>query len=176
MKRLSLHLVFALACLLPSRGLAGSFTLTPTRVDLDGRRATALLQIQNQGDGQVVVQLSAKDWTQDDAATDRLEPTGELVVFPKMLTLAAGEQRGVRVGFPGPAPKDRERAFRLYAEELPIPGAAESDLRMALSLSVPVFVHPAKEILATSIDGVSLAEGSLSVTVKNAGNTHVLVP
>jgi fimbrial chaperone protein len=176
MQRLGFFLLGVLACLLPARGLAGSFTVTPTRVVLDAHRSTALLQIHNEGADPVVIQLSGMDWTQDQAGADRLQPTGDLVIFPKMLSLAPGEQRVVRLGFPNAAPPDRERAFRLYAEELPVSGPGQTDLRMALSLSVPVFVRPGKEIRDTAIDGLGLAGGRLLVQIRNSGNAHILVP
>ncbi len=42
-------------------------------------------------------------------------------------------------------------------------------------MGVPIFVSPAKPVAAGAVDGMTLAKGKLTFTVKNTGNVYFLV-
>ena len=153
---------------------AGAFKVLPLGLTLEGDRGSAALRLINSGDAPVTVQVEAMAWTQDEQGADRYAPTDELIYFPRLLTLEAGGEGGVRVAYQGPPVMARERAYRLYAEEVPEPGGQR--LRMALRLGVPVFVRPTRSgPTRWHLRRVELRPGHVRVWVENAGGRHVRI-
>jgi fimbrial chaperone protein len=104
-------------------------------------------------------------------------------VFPAQVVLQPGQVQTVRVQYVGVAALDRERAFRLIAEQLPIDvGQAPQNggrMRLLVKYVASVYVVPAnvKAVLAVT-DTRLVSEGSarwLQVTVNNEGNTRKIL-
>ena len=127
---------------LPLMAVAGSLRVGPTRLDLSPGHPVAVLEVQNTGDAATLAQLDTFAWTQAGAG-DLLEPTTDLVTTPLVLNLAPGETRYVRVGLRERTRLPAERSYRLFVREVAPTFLAESGLRFALRVGVPVFVLPA---------------------------------
>jgi len=155
--------------------MAGSFRAVPIKVNMSARVKTAVLKVTNDGAEKVTVQITAKEWSQDENGRDVYAKTKDIIYFPKMADIKAGEERIIRLGYKG-RPSAHEKTYRLFVEELPVtePGEAMA-LKFALRLSIPIFITPLKETANSSIDGVELKEGHVLVRVKNSGNTHLIV-
>jgi fimbrial chaperone protein len=166
----TLGLLFA-----PFPASAGSFEIVPIPLVLEAGAKIAVLNVTNNGDEKVTIQGEAMEWTQDENGLDRYAPAKEIVFFPRIFTLEKGEEKAVRVGYQGEPARTREKTYRLVLRELPAPRSVEHVIRMALTLSVPVFVKPPTEVLDSAIEKAWVAEGTLWVKVRNQGNTHVLV-
>ena len=167
------HAAFLL--FLPSLVFAGSFRVVPIKLYLDARSKTEVLKILNEGDKKVTVQLNAKGWSQDETGKDVYEEKKDIVFFPKITDIEKGEERIVRVGYQGKTAASVEKTYRLFLAELPVVKPGELALKFALRLSIPIFVKPQKEIKEWAIDGLKLSEKTLTVKVKNSGNTHISV-
>ena len=63
----------------PAPALAGTFSISPLRVELSSRVQTGALKISNQEETPVVVQAEAVLWEQTDGS-DRLTPTRDVLV------------------------------------------------------------------------------------------------
>jgi fimbrial chaperone protein len=115
-------------------------------------------------------------WRQDAEGRDEYNATKELVFFPKIFSMAANEERIVRIGYEGEWPL-REKTYRLYLQELPVSQPGETALKMVLRLGIPVFIKPVKETQesAIEIERVALFGAQLLVRVKNNGNSHAMV-
>jgi fimbrial chaperone protein len=74
-------LLLAACSLLPVTVSAGSFSVSPIRIELSSAQRSAVLTIRNGGDQPVVVQAQLVDWSQADNE-DRLEPTNDLIASP----------------------------------------------------------------------------------------------
>jgi fimbrial chaperone protein len=166
------------ACLiaLSPAASAGTFSISPLRVDLAGSTTTAALTVRNDDSTPVVVQAEGKAWSQPDGE-DVLAASRDLIVSPAVFTLAPGAQQLVRVALrrtPDPA---RELAYRLIVQEVPQAKAPEfNGLRMALRLSVPVFVAPGHPgAAALNWTAHHDADGALVVTARNDGAAHARV-
>jgi fimbrial chaperone protein len=156
--------------------LAGTFSISPLRVELSSRDQTGAVTIRNQEAVPVVVQAETMLWEQDDGQ-DRLTPTREILVSPPVFTLPANGSQLVRVALRRPADAERELSYRLLLTEVPQQGNPDvSQLSVALRLSLPIFVAPASlsrprlEWSATRGD-----DGRVTVTARNAGNAHARV-
>lgn len=138
------RLAFPLACLLAASlpaapAAAGSMEVVPVRVQLSPGTRVATLNVRNRGEGELVAQLSAHAWTQENGG-DRLDPTTAVAVVPGMVRLAPGAEQVVRVGLMAQTDATRESTFRVLVREIPPP--QQSGIGMALQISLPVFVGP----------------------------------
>jgi fimbrial chaperone protein len=145
------------------------------RVFLDPGRTTQSIELRNESGAPLPLQLRAYRWTQDTRGRDLYEPTEELIFFPRMMTLAPGEQRLVRIGVRGMAPEG-EHTYRLYLEELPDPATVPAEgLRTVLRIGVPVFRRPSSLEFSGDVNGLGLEGCSVSFKVSNHGNTHLML-
>jgi fimbrial chaperone protein len=68
-----------------------------------------------------------------------------------------------------------EQTYRLFLEELPVIKPGGATLKFALTMGVPIFIEPVKEIKKSSIERLSFSKGILNVRIKNNGNRHFIV-
>jgi fimbrial chaperone protein len=170
-------LFFIVFCLLltPSRSAAGSFKVSPVKINLNSRTKTTVINITNNSNENVTVQLEAKEWSQNETGTDTYQETEDIVFFPKIVTIEKRGERIIRVGYQSKTKATAEKTYRLFIEELPITAQSETALKLALTLAVPIFISPLKEIKKPSIENIKFSQGALSVKIKNSGNTHFIV-
>lgn len=164
-----------LVSLFPSLASAGNFGVTPIRLDLGRDARTGAVTVTNDSpDAPLNLQVRVLEWTQDAEGKDRYAESKDLTYFPRILTLPPKEKHLVRAGIRVP-PKDRERAYRLFIEEIPDLRKAEgkgSQVAIAVRFGVPVFVKPLTEAVEGAIEDVRVAGGKVDVSVRNSGNVH----
>lgn len=169
-------LVFAAAALAGRSADAGTFQVSPVRIELGSGAPSGALTVRNDGQDSVVVQMSVLKWTQAGNA-DRYEPTIEALVTPPIATIPPGAEQLVRVGLRRAPDPRQEIAYRLYVQEVPPPPQPGfSGLQMALRIGVPVFVAPLLPADRSLAWKARLADdGSLLVSVTNAGTANAQV-
>ncbi len=163
--------------------MASQVSIVPTGLSLNATKSTDLITLHNDGSTAVSMQLSAYRWDQTPAGTAKLTPTDDVVFFPSIVTVAAKEDRIVRVGAMVPFGAT-EKCYRLIAEELPPPrfqapapgGPQKVETRVVVltRMSIPIFLSPPSQVHQESLEGLSVQNGRLSFRIKNTGNTHVL--
>jgi fimbrial chaperone protein len=155
---------------------AGPFEVSPVYIQLDRSNPREVVTIHNKGQGDLTVQVMGDRWAQDAEGRDYLEPTEDLVFFPRILKVPAGEERTVRLVLQVPPTGPGERTYRLHLRELPVSKPGTSILaRVALQISLPVFVPPANAKGVPQILEAELKEGNLLLRIRNSGNIHILV-
>ncbi len=166
--------VLGAACAGPA--LAGSFGVSPVRLTLAAGRGAVALTVRNTGPEACVIQLDLQAWSQRDGV-DVLEPTRELLANPPLFALAPGGVQIVRVGLRGRAPDaQRELAYRLLLKEVPQPATpSDKGLRMALNVSLPVFVLPIAPAAPDLHWSARRTDGPhrTALAAVNSGNAHV---
>lgn len=162
---------------LPStQALAGTFAISPLRVELSSQAQTSALTLRNQDESPVVVQAEVLLWEQS-GGEDRLTPTRDVLVSPAVFTLPGNGSQLVRVALRRPVDDRNELSYRLILTE--VPQQADPDftgLNMALRLSLPVFVaptSPAEALLEWSIGRD--ADGAVLLSARNTGNAHTRI-
>ena len=155
---------------------ASDFYVHPIRIVLGAQTPSVLLTIQNTASDPLRFQLNVFTWEQTPAGELILAPTRDIIFFPKLLTLAPGEQRIVRVGTAAPA-SPVEKAYRLFVEELP-PFESEGQssagtVRVRARVGLPIFVPPANGRPAPRLAGTVVRRGHLSFELQNPGTVHV---
>jgi fimbrial chaperone protein len=156
--------------------LAAGLNVSPVQVRLTPEESKALITLRNDGGAETRFQVSAMAWDEDAVKGMVLTPTQDVVFFPAMFALKAGESRNVRVGVTvpfGPV----ERTFRVFIEELPPPEkpSTTSSVRVLTRVGIPVFVAPVKALNDVKLSPLGLAGGRASIDVRNAGNEHFRV-
>jgi fimbrial chaperone protein len=175
--RHSIAAIAGLGALLASPGAgAGTFTISPLRVDFSATMGTAALTVRNEEAAPVVVQAEGFSWSQPEGE-DALEATRDLLVSPAVFTLPPGGSQLIRVALRRAPDATRELSYRMVLQE--VPQAASPDftgLQVALRLSIPVFVSP----LAASAPVLGWSthrddDGSIRLTALNTGSAHVRI-
>jgi len=157
--------------------VAGTFSISPIRVDLSAQQRTEALTVRNEAsDKEVVVQAQAFEWSQKDGQ-DVLTATHDVIVTPPVFTLAPNAQQIVRVAMRRTPDAKRELSYRLILQEVP-PEAPKNftGLQVALRLSLPIFFAPqSKAAPELTWSSAWQADGSLQVNAKNSGNAHLQI-
>jgi fimbrial chaperone protein len=154
--------------------LASSFNIAPIRVELAGGRRTEALTLRNADESPVVVQVHVVAWSQKDGV-DQFDATHEMLVTPPVLQIPGNAEQIVRVALRGQPDRSQELAYRVVFEEVPQAAPAGfTGLRVALRLSVPIFIAPAvgKAHAELSWELRALPDGQLEVAATNHGSAH----
>jgi fimbrial chaperone protein len=160
----------------PAQVRAGTFSISPLRVELASSVQTGVLTIRNQEATQVVVQAEAVLWEQVDGQ-DRLTATRDVIVSPAVFTMPGNGSQLVRVALRRPAEAQRELSYRLILTEVPQQASPDfTGLNLALRLSLPIFVSPAAAA-GPRLEWSSArdAGGAIAITARNTGNAHARV-
>jgi fimbrial chaperone protein len=157
--------------------IASNFTVTPTEIDLSASATSALVTLRNGSKSPLRFEVTLFSWSEDEHGKMALTPSSDVTFFPKLVELAGGASRNIRVGINAGTARDVEQTFRLFIEELPDQSAPASANAVALrtKIGIPVFVRPAKPSRSAVVDGVSVEQGKVLVRVRNTGNLHVSV-
>ena len=166
---------FLFLLLLPGAAWSGDWRVTPIRLDLGRDAKSGAVTVANDADDRLQVQMKAFEWTQDAEGKDRYEETGEILFFPRLMILEPKEEKILRAGIRVPAAA-KEKAFRLFIEEIPGPRKAEgANVAVAIRFGVPIFVKPLKEEARGEVGPMTMSAGALLVPVNNTGNVHFVV-
>jgi fimbrial chaperone protein len=168
-------LLTIVAAALPVRWAAASpLDVNPVRVDLGADQPSTVVTVRNPGDAETSYQLKARAWGQSPAGEMELADTGDIVFFPRLLTLAPGASRKIRVGLaPGVAASSRERSYRLFIEELPAARtAAKPGMSVLVTVGLPVFLAPVHAVAGAEVAGLAVERGRVAFALRATGSVH----
>jgi fimbrial chaperone protein len=153
---------------------AGSFSVNPVRVTLSAKQPVAAITVRNGGTEPAVIQLETSAWSQEQGQ-DVLTPSGDVLATPPIFTIAPGKAQILRIGLRRPATSSAEITYRLVLREVPS-SVQTQGLRVALVISMPVFVVPATTVApALEWRATPTADGRIRVHATNKGNAHVQI-
>src|SRR6478609_1480492 len=176
MRSAFISLAIVALLLAPDAAARSNFTVTPTEVDLSTSAASALVTLRNGSKGPLRFEVTLFSWSEDEHGQMTLNPSSEVTFFPKLVELAAGASRNIRIGINAGMTRDVEQSFRLFIEELPDQSAPKGNaVALRTKIGIPVFVRPAKPTRTAVIDGVSIENGKVLTRVRNTGNLHINV-
>lgn len=163
-------LCLGLALLAPI-ALATGFQISPTIAEVAPGTRVASFELRNPGDEAVTIQVDALAWTQSIEGGDALAPASDVVVVPRVATLAPHGSQLVRIAVQGEVA--RERAYRLRLREVPPPPPPGfMGVRTLVEQLVPVFFQ------TDATDAVEwharlASTGELLLATHNAGGRHL---
>ena len=179
---LALHMLGMVALLLSvlldtmRESHAADFAVSPMTLELARGARSGEIQVRNLDQQPIRFQIRGADWTQDENGKNVYTDSQSLIWFPRAVELAPGESRIIRVGVRA-TPARQEQAYTVFLEEVPISGpqaekAQGAQIRLVLSVSVPVFVPPAKPRAGAAVTAAELRRGALTALIANDGNQH----
>ena len=170
------RLAFLCGVAVAGSATAGTFSIAPIRVELNGLQRTAVLTVHNDEDAPMVVQATTLAWSQP-GGEEHTEVTRDILVTPPVFTLPPKGEQVVRVALRSAPDATRELDYRLLLAEVPgPPEQGFTGLRLALRLSLPVFVGPAKAASAQVAWSARRAgDGKLVLVARNTGGSHLQV-
>jgi fimbrial chaperone protein len=156
---------------------ASTFNIAPIRAELGVGHRTEALTLTNVEDEPVVVDVRVVAWSQRNGQ-EQLDETRELLVTPPVLQIPAKGEQIIRVALRREADPAQELTYRVIFDEVPQAApVAFNGLRVALRLSVPVFVAPSRGRAAPNVawDAHALADGGLEIAATNRGTGHLQI-
>ena len=161
---------------IPGLVSAGSFSVTPLRVELSKSEPTRIINLQNLDPRPVTVQLQILAWSHRDG-TDHFIPTRDVIVNPQIFHLKANSLQIVRAGLIRKADTDEELSYRLFIEEIPEPPTADfKGAQLALKISLPVFVASEKNAKPNlEFHSMLQNDGNLKMKIVNTGKAHTQI-
>jgi fimbrial chaperone protein len=150
---------------------AGSFGISPVRVDLSAKRPNGSVQVTNNGQVPVTVQVHAARWAMK-GAENAYSETADFIVNPPVFAIQPGRTQLVRIGLRTANPAAVERSYRLILEEVPKPGESGM-IAIVLNVSLPVFIQPGTPA-APKLQWRALRKdgNSFQLAVTNNGSAH----
>jgi fimbrial chaperone protein len=155
---------------------AADFSVSPMILEFERGVRSGEIQVRNLDQQPIRFQVRGADWSQDGSGQNVYADSRSLIWFPRALELAPGESRIIRVGVRA-TPATKEQAYTLFLQEVALGGAPTgkaggAQIRLLLSISVPVFIPPVKPEPGGAIESAELRGGRLNVVVANGGNRH----
>ena len=162
------YLVLLLLLWMPYLAHAGSFSVTPLRVELSKLQTTRIINLKNLEDKPVTVQLQLMAWSHKDGV-DKLMPTRDVIVTPQVFHLKANGLQIIRAGLLRKPDSEEELSYRLIIEEIPAPPSADfKGAQLAIKITLPVFITPEKiSIPKLEFHTFVESDGKLKVRIAN---------
>jgi len=157
--------------------LAASFSVTPVRIYMKAQDRAVAVTITNESEMPVVLQADLYTWSQKPDGSDELALTEDLVLSPPIIKLGPKARQVVRLARLKPADAGRQLTYRMIMREIPEATAPKDNIqvRIALALSMPVFITPAPARRAMACEA-SRGEGQmLNVGCANNGSAYAQV-
>lgn len=139
------HCVAGLALLGSSvAALGATFSVSPVRIYLQARERATAITVDNEGDGEVVLQGEVFQWTQKADGTDVLTPTDDLILAPPILKVAPKSRQVLRLANLKPVPPGEQLTYRIIVREVPEAAVPKEgvQIKVSLAFSLPIFITP----------------------------------
>lgn len=154
---------------LTSPAAAQSLTVMPVVINMQPGQLAATISISGQGGAETSYQVRAFAWSEKGDA-EQLDPTGDVLLSPPLGVIPANATQVVRIVIRKP-PKDRESVYRLLLDQIP-PPSAPGTVRIALRLSLPIFVEPTNRVTPHIDWHVERDANGISLVAVNNGTRH----
>jgi fimbrial chaperone protein len=161
---------------LPNFVHAGSFSVSPLRIELSKSESTRIINLQNLESRPVTVQLYVMAWSHKDG-NDQYTPTRDVIVTPQVFHLRANGLQIIRAGLLRKPDVNEELSYRLFMEEIPEPPTADfKGVQLALKISLPIFVAPEKASPPSLNFYTEIQEdGKIKIKIVNASQIHTQI-
>jgi P pilus assembly chaperone PapD len=177
--------ILASACAIAAFAAAQAFcfTLEPMSALLapSGARSIATFRIKNDGESRVAVRLRALTRVVTPDGKEENSPADELfAIYPSRVLVEAGASASIKMQWKGPPSVEKERCFRLVAEELALDAnpAQSSGIRMIFRYVASIYVGDEgfrSELVVKASGSEEGPDGpGILVELENRGSRHVV--
>lgn len=153
--------------------LAASLQIAPVSIEIPAPGAAGIVSLRNESTRPLSAQVRVFRWSQINGE-EKLEPTGDVVSSPPLVTLPSQQNYAVRVVRTSRQPVGPQESYRLFIDELPDPSRQKSGaVTLVLRYSVPVF-FTSPDITAPKIEWRVERRGTKVVPLAtNLGERHL---
>jgi fimbrial chaperone protein len=174
--RLHFGCIISLLLLVAESTHAGSFSVSPTRIELSPGQRTAVITVRNADTSPLTVQTQLVAWTQE-TGEETYTDTRDILATPPVFTIPPNGEQVVRVALRKEPDATLETAYRVFLQEIPGARTTEGNsLNIALRVGVPLFVSPVQKAVG-KLEWLARPQpdGKLHVEAMNNGTAHVQV-
>lgn len=183
------HAVIATALAVTSSFSAYAYDVKPMVVQLasSGPQSTTTMVITNTHEVPIAIELHAFRREQNPDGTDKLtKDEADLIMTPPQMVIAPKSSQSVRVRWIGSPEIDREKAYRIITDQLPIDFKKEkradftADLKVKYRYEVALYIEPknpkplAKMASAKMVKGPK-GEDLLEVAISSEGSARAIL-
>ena len=166
---------------------ASAFRFIPFIAEFEpsGSGANRTYTVENTSEDRIAVEVSVHKRGMNLDGTDRLQDADDdFIVYPTQVVLEPHRKQAIRVQFIGDPAPDRELAYRIIAEQLPVELDAEpepgANVRILVRYVGSIYVRPkqaAYEVVLERAGSETLENGSrgLAITLHNKGTAHAIL-
>ena len=155
------------------RACGGAYSVDPVRIALSARAPLVSMTVRNTGAEPSVLQVETVSWSQSTGRVT-LEPTRDVLATPPLFTIPPGGTQLIRLGLRRPADPQRELTYRVILHEVLAPAPDTQGMRVALDVSIPIFVTPLVPGAPSLQWHLSRGNpGELHLDVANSGTAHI---
>ncbi|WP_458071124.1 fimbrial biogenesis chaperone [Rhodanobacter sp. BL-MT-08] len=155
---------------------AATFSINPTRVELDAKHRADIITVYNSSDAALRLQVRSMRWQMQADGKWKLDPSDDLIVTPELVEVAPGKSVELRVGSLQVVDAT-EASYRLLLNELPglanDPSAKTGQIRVLTEINLPVFIEPEHAERKPVIRTGSVDHGLLTIGIGNDGNQRL---
>jgi fimbrial chaperone protein len=155
---------------------ASTFSIAPVRIELSQVKRTEVLTVRNEENSPVVLQATVHTWSQSNGQ-DQLTDTRDILSTPPVFTLTAKSEQIIRVAMRNAIDSKQERSYRLILQEvLPDAPPGFTGLRVALKMSLPIFIAPANTTRSVVAWQARRTDAThVEIAAQNDGDAHLQV-
>lgn len=145
-----------------------------------GKDATQNFVIENTGEKILAVKISAKLRGFDKTGKELREDTKDLTIYPPQFTVDPGKKRLVRVSYVGENKLEKESAYRLIVQQLPVEfkdgkqkiSSETVNINFLLRYLASIYITPPEVHAKIEVEDLKISANEISFTLHNSGGAH----
>ena len=162
--------------------IISAFTFSPIVKDFEssGNGRIQTFRIKNESDDPIAVQINMLTRNMSSIGEEINRDASDLfVAYPHQLILQPDDSQSIRVQWNGPDNLEKEEAFRIVAEQLPISFNNENTNKGQLNIVYKyvgsVYVLPSDLYSDLELESITAYADRLTVRIKNNGISHTII-
>lgn len=172
------YLGFTCLCLLLSlKAYAFKFSPMSTSIDLDDKKKSTQFYLENDTNQPIAIIVKAMTREMDQKGLEiNKDVKDEISVYPNQMIIPPNEKRSVKVSWLGKDLLEKEGAYRLVAEQLPIElekgKKDKANIKVLLRYVAALYINNSKTIPKIELKKIEQTDKSISLIVENLGTRH----
>lgn len=159
-----------------------AYQLSPMSFTFSPKISSHYFVISNDSDKKEAIQITIAKRVMDLSGNEKHPEIEDVfMVYPDQLILKPNERRKIKVQRLSKNTPEIEQAYRLITEQLPINLKKKSDRKVKTSINLllryiaSVYIAPMSPKKSFKLVKTIVKNNKLNLTIKNSGNTHILL-